>query len=545
MSLSSNRLKACFVWFLVGMLFLEHVASAQEVEALQSPAEISHLNKDDELRVVPANSWGGMFGSSDELFSIGGQDIRVRSDESTRNAVIIAGSIQVEGEIEGDLIVIAGTAEIDGRVGGDVVVVGGAATFGPRSEVRGDTVLIGGPFKTEQGAQLRGQRREWRLSWLLPAFGKLKTWLGSTLLLARPFAPNLSWTWWLVGGLFVVNFMILLLLPRVASRSVQALSHSPVTSFLIGLCVLLLFGPLMVLLVASGFGILLVPFLLCLALATLLVGKVAVYTAAGGRVVSQMGVRRELPIPAFILGSAGFLVAYLIPVIGFMAVGLVIPLGVGAVILAGCYAFKGEVGSDLNDDPPGVRVSETIRHSSSFGASVSDVEPSLGSDAASESPDMDADDVYRRVGFWPRLGATLLDIVLVGLLFGLIVRDGGPGTTRLLFFVWFVYHVVMLALRGATFGGIVLGLRCVTLEGQSLSWGTAAIRSFGSVFSFAALLIGFFWASWSRERQSWHDIVAGTTIIKASSPAWLKRRASSPSVTPTPDFSSDDTKTVS
>ncbi len=537
------------LWFccaVMGCFTQDGPVFAQEVE---SPLGIHEPLPDEvegeDLGALPANSWSGMFSPSDELFSIGGQDVLIRSDESTRNAILITGSIRVEGEIEGDLVVIAGTAEIDGRVGGNVIVVGGSASFGPRSEVRGDTVLIGGPFQAEPGAQIRGQRREFRLHWLLPALGKLKTWLASTVLLGRPFAPHLSWTWWLVGGLFGVNLMILILLPRVSGKSVEALSRSPVSSFLVGLCVLLLFGPLMVLLVASGFGILLVPFLLCLALATLLVGKVAVYSAAGGRVVSQLGVRRELPIPAFIIGSIAFLAAYLVPVIGFMAVGLVIPLGVGAVILAGCYALRGEVRGSDGGPVPGVRVADSEFRTSTESRPDVSSEPDFGPSERDALPEAEAEDVYRRVGFWPRLGATLVDVVLIGLLFGLIVGDQGPGTTRLLFFVWFVYHLVMWALRGATFGGIVLGIRCVTLDGRSLTWGTAAIRSFGSVFSFAALLIGFFWASWSRQRQSWHDIVAGTTIVRTSSPEWLKGRMAAAGATPNPESSSGDTRTAS
>jgi uncharacterized RDD family membrane protein YckC len=28
------------------------------------------------------------------------------------------------------------------------------------------------------------------------------------------------------------------------------------------------------------------------------------------------------------------------------------------------------------------------------------------------------------------------------------------------------------------------------------------------------LCLGFFWAGWSRDRQAWHDIIAGTTIVR-------------------------------
>jgi uncharacterized RDD family membrane protein YckC len=500
----------------------------------------------DTSRIIQANSFGAIFNPHDELFSIGGGDVTIGANESTRQAVIITGSILVEGEIDRDLVVVAGSAHIDGRVGGSVIVVGGSATFGPTAEVDGDTVLIGGPFEISPDALLRGQKTEFQLGWLLPAVQSVGSLLGSTLLLARPFAPQMTLTWWLAGGLFIVNFLILLLLPRPTRRCVEALTRGPVTAFLIGMAVLLLFGPLLVLLVASGFGILLIPFLLCLGLATVLLGKVSVYSAAGGQIVDQIGFRKEIPILAFVIGSFGFLITYMIPVIGFMAIGLVIPLGVGAVILAGCNAFRGEVvprgGSDGFTGKAG-ESGATGMASSGVSSGADSVEDSS---SASRVSDLGAENHSDRVGFWPRIAATMIDSVLVGLLFSIFIGASGPGATRLLMFVWIGYHIVMWSLKGATVGGIFLGIRCVTLDGQGLSWGTATIRSLGSIFSFVALLIGFFWASWSRERQSWHDMIAGTTIVRVSKVGWPKQTAQDP-IDPvsSSSFSESETKTAS
>ena len=493
-------------------------------------------------RVLPAKSLSALFHPHDELVSIGNDNVRIGSDESTRNAVVIAGTIYVDGEIEGDLVVIGGTAMIDGQVGGNVIIVGGTATFGPRSEVNGDSILVGGPFEVDPEALFRGQQTEVQLPWLLPAFTSLQVLLGSTLLLARPLAPNLSVTWWLVAGLFFVNLMVLVLLPRVAVRSVEALSRSPVTAFLVGICIMLLFGPLLLLLVVSGFGILLLPFLLCLALATILLGKVAVYTSAGTKIVGPVGPGREVPLLAFVVGSIGFLIAYFIPVIGFMTVGLVIPLGVGSVILAGCNAFRGEV-------PPRSetrRATVTMKGTTDDGKESSQPEDELPNESGMTALDPSSpDSEYERVGFWPRIAATFLDVLLVGLVFGIVVGDMGPGTTRLLFFVWFAYHVSMLALAGATVGSYLLGLRCVTLDGDGLTWGTAAIRALGSVISFAALLIGFFWASWTQARQSWHDMIAGTTVVRVSRVAWFRGKGRMPRSSTSSTFSASDTKTAS
>jgi len=54
----------------------------------------------------------------------------------------------------------------------------------------------------------------------------------------------------------------------------------------------------------------------------------------------------------------------------------------------------------------------------------------------------------------------------------------------------------------------------IRLDGRPLDWPTAVVRSLSSFVSLFAVGLGFFWASWSDEHQSWHDIIAGTTIVK-------------------------------
>lgn len=480
-------------------------------------------------------------GDRENLFSFGGRIVRLDSDESVRDAFVVTGGIHVDGEIDGNLVVVAGSAEINGRVRGDVIIVGGSASFGPGAEILGDTFLMGGPFELDQDAVFHGDQTEVLLDWLLPAFRSLGTLLASTVLLGRPFAPQLTWTWWLVGGLFIVNLLILLLMPRPTRASVSALRESPVTAFVVGMAVLLLFAPLLFLLVFSGFGILLIPFLLCVAVATVLLGKVVVYASAGQQVVTQFSLRNEIQVLAFTIGSLVFLGAYMVPVIGFLAVGLVIPLGVGAVILAGCRAFRGEMGINPVDTAGVAGMSKGLAFSGTVAGGG-------GSQGASESVAAEAllpEGIVDRVGFWPRIAASGLDLILVGFLFSILVGDTGPGTTRLMIFSWLLYHFLMWALKGATLGGMIIGIRCVTIDRQALSWGTAGVRVLGSVFSTVALFLGFFWASWSRERQSWHDMIAGTIMIRVPKLSRVKKAASPRSETVVKTTSESDEKTVS
>jgi uncharacterized RDD family membrane protein YckC len=110
------------------------------------------------------------------------------------------------------------------------------------------------------------------------------------------------------------------------------------------------------------------------------------------------------------------------------------------------------------------------------------------------------------VGFWRRLLATILDFVLLCLLI--------PLTGPLFLIIWAAYHVVMWSWIGTTIGGIVMRIKIVRLDGQPIDFAVALVRSLSSFFSAFALFLGFFWAGWDRERQAWHDKIAGTFVVR-------------------------------
>jgi uncharacterized RDD family membrane protein YckC len=76
------------------------------------------------------------------------------------------------------------------------------------------------------------------------------------------------------------------------------------------------------------------------------------------------------------------------------------------------------------------------------------------------------------------------------------------------------YHIGMWTWKATTIGGIVLGIKVVRLDGQPMNFAVAFVRCLSSVFSIVALGLGFFWAGWDRERQAWHDKIAGTVIVR-------------------------------
>jgi len=82
------------------------------------------------------------------------------------------------------------------------------------------------------------------------------------------------------------------------------------------------------------------------------------------------------------------------------------------------------------------------------------------------------------------------------------------------FLPFFVYFIVFWGWKGSTLGGMALDLRVQKISGDPVDWPTALIRSFSSIVSFLPLCLGFFWAGWDPDNQSWHDKIAGTTVVR-------------------------------
>jgi uncharacterized RDD family membrane protein YckC len=106
--------------------------------------------------------------------------------------------------------------------------------------------------------------------------------------------------------------------------------------------------------------------------------------------------------------------------------------------------------------------------------------------------------------------ALLLDTILVGILFHQ-VHDGL--NVQLLALAG--YGAVMWKLKASTIGGIICGLQVVRLDGRPIDWPTAIVRALGCFLSLAVVGLGFLWIAIDKERQSWHDKIAGTVVVRA------------------------------
>jgi uncharacterized RDD family membrane protein YckC len=119
---------------------------------------------------------------------------------------------------------------------------------------------------------------------------------------------------------------------------------------------------------------------------------------------------------------------------------------------------------------------------------------------------------YPRAGFWERMAAAFLDLVLVGFLTGFLVSF--VHKPQLMFVVALVYFAGMWIWKSTTVGGVVLGLKVVRQDGYPVTMLVSIVRALAAAFSIVIFFLGFLWIVFDRERQGWHDKIAGTVVIK-------------------------------
>jgi uncharacterized RDD family membrane protein YckC len=132
--------------------------------------------------------------------------------------------------------------------------------------------------------------------------------------------------------------------------------------------------------------------------------------------------------------------------------------------------------------------------------------------AAAVLPPVISSATLPRAGFWIRLAAVVLDAILIGMMCGFLSSIwSGFGV----FPFWFAaYCVAMWATKATTIGGIICSLKVVRLDDRPIDWGVAVVRGLGGFLSLFVAGLGFIWVAFDDEKQSWHDKIAGTTIVR-------------------------------
>ncbi|MFA6318658.1 MAG: RDD family protein [Elusimicrobiota bacterium] len=448
-------------------------------------------------------------GFSKDIVSVG-RSVVLAEGETAKDVVVIGGSAEIHGRAEGDVVVVSGRSLVDGEVEGDAVAIG-SLVLSSRAVVGGDAVAIGGSLTAAEGARIDGDRKEIGIGLLrdLPflgdsaAAGGLRRWIVEGLLLMRPFPHRLGWAWVAAALLLSFNILLALVFPCGVKRCVAVLEERPLSSLLTGVLAGFLAGPLSVLLAVTVVGILAIPVVFLLLLGAAVFGKAVVAgwigRGAGGRVgLASM----ESPAPAVALGTALVFAVYLVPVLGLVAWVLTGAFGTGAVLLAAFDALRSETGAGSSTGPTGPALARSPMPAVQEGVSAA---------ASQESPAeraLASTEGLPRAGFWPRFGALWIDVFIVGFV-GVVTPL--PAFSLPL---WLVYQVGFWTWKSTTIGGIVFGLKGLRLDGRPMDFGVALVRHLASYLSAMALFLGFLWAGWDPEGQTWHDKLAGTVVVK-------------------------------
>jgi uncharacterized RDD family membrane protein YckC len=141
-------------------------------------------------------------------------------------------------------------------------------------------------------------------------------------------------------------------------------------------------------------------------------------------------------------------------------------------------------------------------------------------------------------GFWQRFLAGIIDGITISiitfivafplsLVSGLVspssITSDNAGVKMISNAVSFIisacYAVLLIGKKGQTLGKMAMGIMVVKKDNrQTPGYITAFLREeIGKLLSFIPFCLGYLWVIWDKDKQAWHDKIAGTIVIKTKS----------------------------
>ncbi|WP_036687735.1 RDD family protein [Paucisalibacillus globulus] len=135
----------------------------------------------------------------------------------------------------------------------------------------------------------------------------------------------------------------------------------------------------------------------------------------------------------------------------------------------------------------------------------------------------------RYAGFWMRLWAFLIDLIVISSLNGILlspfkfVNEGiaisvgiwtVPGIVSAI--VFYAYFVLMTKFFGQTVGKMILGIKVVRENEEPLRWSDVLFRELVGRFIYRAfwfLMVLYIIVGFMDEKQGLHDMIADTRVI--------------------------------
>ena len=132
------------------------------------------------------------------------------------------------------------------------------------------------------------------------------------------------------------------------------------------------------------------------------------------------------------------------------------------------------------------------------------------------------------VGFWARVGASLIDTVLLLIIILPILHmvygpaywtsdsfNQGPVEFLINYVLPAIAIIAFWIARQATPGKMAIGAKIVDAKtGNPASTGQLVGRYLGYYVSTIPLFLGIFWVAFDDKKQGWHDKLAGTVVVR-------------------------------
>ena len=218
-----------------------------------------------------------------------GQDFSLGEGETVREIQSGLADITVAGHVEDNVAVIVGSLRLasTARIDDSVVVVGGTLTIDPGATVQHDLIVIGGnltrpPISPPVVSRLSSAASASPTRCMRWCRGSHRAFCSGVR-----WCPTIRWVWIAVAIFLFVYLMVGALFATPVRAVADTVAARPVSSFLLGLLVLVLTAPVIAILAATVIGIAIVPFVLCALVVGGLIGKAGVIRATGRSVLPE------------------------------------------------------------------------------------------------------------------------------------------------------------------------------------------------------------------------------------------------------------------
>ena len=138
---------------------------------------------------------------------------------------------------------------------------------------------------------------------------------------------------------------------------------------------------------------------------------------------------------------------------------------------------------------------------------------------------------YEYAGFWVRVAASLIDSVLIIMvtfpvlyaIYGSAYIDGSMSELNpvKMFVEWIlpvIATVIFWVHKSATPGKMIFSLKVLDERtGMALTSGQSLVRYLGYFASMIPFFAGIFWVGVDRKKRGFHDMIAGTVVVRDKS----------------------------